>query len=206
MQVLIQCIHEQKAFIIKHYFASKSFVVVREAFSNAFLNNEVPNKITMDRLVINFRYIRSVCGRVHVRLGTVLTGEKHRNFKETLTRSPEMFQIFSSKLDYLWLVLIERQNYLNYGHQDLQTSSRQSSFSEHFRWQDCLNNPWHLKELNHWPRNTLLKFRETHKKGKCLFSRRWRTFPASVVRLFCKFLLKIKKQIAFLLLVVTFRV
>jgi hypothetical protein len=42
-------------FILEHYFASKSFVAVREAFSNAYPDKEVPNKRTMHRLVTEFR-------------------------------------------------------------------------------------------------------------------------------------------------------
>jgi hypothetical protein len=40
-------------FILKNYFASKSFVAVREEFSNACPDNEVPSKITtgLHRLV-----------------------------------------------------------------------------------------------------------------------------------------------------------
>jgi hypothetical protein len=34
-------------FILENYFASKSFVAFREAFSNAYPGNEVPNKTTM---------------------------------------------------------------------------------------------------------------------------------------------------------------
>jgi hypothetical protein len=42
-------------FILEIYIASKSFVAIREAFSNAFLDNEVPNKITIHRLVTTFQ-------------------------------------------------------------------------------------------------------------------------------------------------------
>jgi hypothetical protein len=34
----------EHAFILEHYFASKSFAAVREAFSNAYPDKEVPNK------------------------------------------------------------------------------------------------------------------------------------------------------------------
>jgi hypothetical protein len=40
--------------IFEHYFGSKSFAAVREAFSNAYPNKEVPNK-TMYRLVTKLR-------------------------------------------------------------------------------------------------------------------------------------------------------
>jgi hypothetical protein len=34
----------ERVFILEHYFASNSFVAVREAFSNAYPDKEVPNK------------------------------------------------------------------------------------------------------------------------------------------------------------------
>jgi hypothetical protein len=37
-------------FIVKYYFIWKQFPVVREAFSNAFPDKEVPNKTTIRRL------------------------------------------------------------------------------------------------------------------------------------------------------------
>jgi hypothetical protein len=40
-------------FILEHYFASKSFAAVREAFSSTYPNKEVPNK-TIYRLVTIF--------------------------------------------------------------------------------------------------------------------------------------------------------
>jgi hypothetical protein len=48
-------------FILEHYFASKSFAAVREAFSNAYPDKEVPNKTTIHRLVTTFRDTESVC-------------------------------------------------------------------------------------------------------------------------------------------------
>jgi hypothetical protein len=40
-------------FILKHYFASKSFSAAREAFSNAYTDREVQNKTTIYLLVPN---------------------------------------------------------------------------------------------------------------------------------------------------------
>jgi hypothetical protein len=48
-------------FIPEHYFALKSFAAVREALSNVYPDNEVPNKTTMQRLVTKFRGTGSVC-------------------------------------------------------------------------------------------------------------------------------------------------
>jgi hypothetical protein len=50
----------ERVFILGHYFASKSFVAVREAFSNAYPGKEVPNKTTIHRLVTEFWYTGSV--------------------------------------------------------------------------------------------------------------------------------------------------
>jgi hypothetical protein len=41
----------ERVFILEHYFASKSFAAVREAFSNAYSDKEVSNKTTIHRLV-----------------------------------------------------------------------------------------------------------------------------------------------------------
>jgi hypothetical protein len=51
----------ERVFILEHYFASKSFAAVREAFSNVYPDKEVPNKTTIHRLVTKFRDTGSVC-------------------------------------------------------------------------------------------------------------------------------------------------
>jgi hypothetical protein len=48
-------------FILEHYFTSKSFAAVHEAFSNAYPDKGVPNKTTVHRLVTKFRDTGSVC-------------------------------------------------------------------------------------------------------------------------------------------------
>jgi hypothetical protein len=63
-------------FISEHYFASKSFAVVREAFGNAYPDREVPNKTTMHKLVTKFRDT----GSVHV-------SRAHRATKQLTLRS-----------------------------------------------------------------------------------------------------------------------
>jgi hypothetical protein len=50
----------ERVFFLEHYFASKSFAAVRESFSIAYPNKEVPNKITIHRLVTTFRETGSV--------------------------------------------------------------------------------------------------------------------------------------------------
>jgi hypothetical protein len=48
-------------FILEHCFASKSFVVVLEAFSNTYPNKEVLNKTTIHQMVLKFQDTGSVC-------------------------------------------------------------------------------------------------------------------------------------------------
>jgi hypothetical protein len=62
----------EHVFIPKHYFASKLFAAVREAFSNAYPDKKVPNKTAIHRLVRIFRETGSICDRKHVRRRTVL--------------------------------------------------------------------------------------------------------------------------------------
>jgi hypothetical protein len=45
----------ERVFILEHYFASKLFAAVREAFSDAYPDKEVPNKTTIHQLVTTFR-------------------------------------------------------------------------------------------------------------------------------------------------------
>jgi hypothetical protein len=51
----------ERVFVLEHYFASKSFAAVCEAFSNAYPDNEVPNNTIKHRLVTTFRDTVSVC-------------------------------------------------------------------------------------------------------------------------------------------------
>jgi hypothetical protein len=53
----------ERVFILEHHFASKSFAAVREAFSNAYPDKEVPNKTTIRRLVTSFRDTGNVCDK-----------------------------------------------------------------------------------------------------------------------------------------------
>jgi hypothetical protein len=53
----------ERVFILEHYFASKSFAAVREAFSNAYPDKEVPNKTTIHRLVTKFRDTVFACDK-----------------------------------------------------------------------------------------------------------------------------------------------
>jgi hypothetical protein len=51
----------ERVFVLEHYFASKSFIAVHEAFRNAYPDEEVPNKTTIHRLVTKFLDTGSVC-------------------------------------------------------------------------------------------------------------------------------------------------
>lgn len=44
-----------RKFILNHYFASKSFAAVRETYSNAYPDKEIPSKTAIHRLVTQFR-------------------------------------------------------------------------------------------------------------------------------------------------------
>jgi hypothetical protein len=53
-QMLCKCIHDvftSRVFILKHYFATKSYAAFHEAFSNEYPDKEVPNKTTIHQLV-----------------------------------------------------------------------------------------------------------------------------------------------------------
>jgi hypothetical protein len=90
----------EHVFILEHYFASKSFAAVREAFSNACPDKEVPNKTTIHLLVTKFRGTGSVCDRKHVRRRTVLTDVTLRNVEETLKNMACLVTSMSPKLTY----------------------------------------------------------------------------------------------------------
>jgi hypothetical protein len=50
-------------FILEHFFPPKSFLAVREAFSGAYPDKEMPSKSVIHRLVITFRDMEIVCDR-----------------------------------------------------------------------------------------------------------------------------------------------
>jgi hypothetical protein len=47
-------------FILEHYFASKSFAAIREAFSNAYPGRKVPNMTTLLTLFIFVGYLMTL--------------------------------------------------------------------------------------------------------------------------------------------------
>jgi hypothetical protein len=48
-------------FILEHCFTSMSFATVREGFSSAYTDKEVPNKTTVHQLITKFRDMRKFC-------------------------------------------------------------------------------------------------------------------------------------------------
>jgi hypothetical protein len=79
---------QDHVFILERYFASKSFIAVREAFHHVYPDKKGPNKTTVHRLAKKFRETGSVCDKKHVRWRTVLTNDAVRVVHETLLRSP----------------------------------------------------------------------------------------------------------------------
>jgi hypothetical protein len=77
----------ERVFILEHYFASKSFATIREAFSKAYPDMEVPNK-TIHLRVTKFWDTGSVCDRKLVQRRTVLTDGK---VKEKLRTELQFF-------------------------------------------------------------------------------------------------------------------
>jgi hypothetical protein len=75
---------QECAFILERYFASKSFIAVREAFHHVYPDKNGPNKITVQRLAKKCRETGSVCVKKHA----VLTNDAVRVVHETLLRSP----------------------------------------------------------------------------------------------------------------------
>jgi hypothetical protein len=53
----------ERVFILEHYFASKSFAAVREAFSNAYPDKEVPNKTPVIKPLARYLYCLSYTWR-----------------------------------------------------------------------------------------------------------------------------------------------
>jgi len=74
----------QIIFVVEHYFANKSFVFCQEAF----LNEAIPNKTTVQRQINKFREIDSVCNRKHIRGPTVLCSDTLEEMRLILFQSP----------------------------------------------------------------------------------------------------------------------
>jgi hypothetical protein len=49
----------EHVFILKHYFSTKSYAAVREVFSNAYPDKEVPNE-TIHQMVTKYQDTRSI--------------------------------------------------------------------------------------------------------------------------------------------------
>jgi hypothetical protein len=52
---------EQRIFVVNHYFRNESYVLCQEAFQEAFPNDTVPNKTTVNRIITKFEETGCVC-------------------------------------------------------------------------------------------------------------------------------------------------
>jgi hypothetical protein len=178
--------------ILESYFASKSFAAIREAFSNAYPDKEVPNKSTIHWLVTKFRNTGSVCYKKHDRRPTVLTGEALRfnvmGRRPTLQKQQMLFcksswrvhfwvwfwpprsPDFTPPVIFLWGFLKGRVH-----------SNNTRSLEEQHNIEQTVDNT---------DPETLCKVaRNTLETVYSLSSRKWWTLSASAVKLFCKFFL-----------------
>jgi hypothetical protein len=113
----------ESVLILEHYFQSKWFAAVREAFSNAYPDKAVPNKTTIHRLVTTFWDTGSVCNRKHVRRRTLLTGERDCGHRHVGPRPT----LRTQELLYCKSPLVRALLGAASGHRDLQTLPRQTS-------------------------------------------------------------------------------
>lgn len=79
---------EQRIFILEQYFATKSYVSVKEAFQIKFVGVPPPEKKSISRLTNRFRETGSVCDRKRSGRPTVLTDDVLENVKTRLLNSP----------------------------------------------------------------------------------------------------------------------
>lgn len=93
-------IHEQNV-----YSFSKSCYAVREMFSNAYYDREVPKKTTVYLLVTQFRDSGRVYDKQHVRRRAVLTGCTFRRVEEVLIRTTCLILMATCKFAYVIVVI-----------------------------------------------------------------------------------------------------
>jgi hypothetical protein len=128
----------ERVFIFEHYFASKLFAAVREAFSNAYPDKEVANKTTIHWLVTEFRDRWSVCDTS----GVGLCWQMRRS--ATLNTSASAAEIFQNTVSAKWIICA-------FGHHDLQTLWCQTFFCGDFSKKESI---WTVHEA--WRnRNTI---------------------------------------------------
>jgi hypothetical protein len=218
----------EHVFILKHYFTSKSFAAIHEAISKAYPDKEVLNKTTIHQLVTELWESGSVCNRKYIWRQTVLTDEATGNRIVGIRKCLQQeIYLVSDSVDRwgtasfnmmghwptLWTQLLYCKSSLvrallgvALGNCDLQTLPCQTSFCGDF-WKKVFilipHRAW--RNCQHWLRNTLQsRIKHAEKSGR-LFPRRWWTFSASAVKLFCKLFLtnKTKKQLVCLIILMS---
>jgi hypothetical protein len=110
-------------FTVERYFASKWCVTVRESLSNVYRDKYMTNSTPIHRLITSFRYTGSICDTKHAQCQTLLTRETLQKAEETL--APEQLPNCQSSLVRTLLDM-------TFGHRDLHTLPRYTSFCEDF--------------------------------------------------------------------------
>jgi hypothetical protein len=169
------CFHEC-VFILEHYFASKSFAAVREAFSNACPDKKIRNKTTIHELLTKFRdrKERDCCfqrdgATAHTANTTALLQEF---FGESTVgrglwpqRPPDLTLLTS-----FWRGgggVPSKEEFIRITHETCRN------------WNTILN-----RRLPTLKQKYFAKSHERTKRGGCSSSRRWWTFSASAIKLF----------------------
>jgi hypothetical protein len=78
----------QRAFIVEHYLASRSYLTCRNEFRDTFPDSPVSNKSTVSRLVNRFHDTGSAKDRNRSTLNSVLSEDSLDDIRQTLLRSP----------------------------------------------------------------------------------------------------------------------
>src|SRR5678815_5051195 len=79
---------EQRVFILEQYLACLSYARVKNALSDRYPDEAVPNNLTITRLIAHFRENGSVADRKSVGRPTILTTAKLAELRKGMLRSP----------------------------------------------------------------------------------------------------------------------
>jgi len=79
---------EQRVFLVKQYFASRSYACVVDEFRVKYLDVAVPNNSTITRLITRFRETGSVSDKKRTGRPTILTDAKLAEVRNVMLRSP----------------------------------------------------------------------------------------------------------------------
>jgi hypothetical protein len=193
------CSRAVHVFFLDHWFASKSFTAVNEAFSSVCANNGIQNTTIIHRLVTQFRDSWRVYDRKEVHRRKLLMGKLLRSVEETKRNTTQLFYCRSSFASTSlgvtlsqWSPYLTLPNFFPQGFLKGRAYSNNSGRSEEQRrniyWTDC---------CQHWPRNISQSHSNHTERGECLSSRRWWKFSSSAVKLFCKLFLTSRLKINF---------